>query len=103
MPWAGFSNALAGVAVPDNMLAAVVGTVMRCDNIKGAPKGAAVGARICWAKPGRLAGVKRRLSAEAAATTRRQSSSHTTEKNNKNLIYIFLMFVIWIKNLIYIN
>lgn len=41
MPWAGFSNAGAGVPVPDNILAADVGTVMRCDKIKGAPRGAA--------------------------------------------------------------
>lgn len=79
MPWAGFSNAGAGVAVPDNMLAADVGTVMRCDRIKGAPSGAAWGARIVWARPG-SAGAKRRLSAEAAATTRRHSSSQTRNK-----------------------
>lgn len=64
---------MVGGPEPDKMLAAVVGTDMRGDRIKGAPNGVA-GDRSCWAvRPG-MDGDRRRDSA-ATAATRRQSSS----------------------------
>lgn len=64
---------IVGGPEPDNILAADVGTDMRGDRIRGAPKGVA-GERICCAvRPG-MAGDNIRDSA-ATAATRRQSSS----------------------------
>jgi len=60
---------------PFNKEAAVVGTDIRGDRIRGAPKGA-LGVRIGVAKPGN----KRCVSA-AAAATRRHSSSQAATSN----------------------
>lgn len=66
-----------GGADPDRILAAVVGTDMRGDRIRGAPRGVFGERNCCAASPG-MAGDNIRDSA-ATAATRRQSSSPEEE------------------------
>lgn len=76
-PWVspGESNEPGG-ADPLRIDAAVVGTDIRGDKIKGAPKGVA-GVRRGVAKPGIAGDNNRCVSAAAATATRLHSSSHT--------------------------
>lgn len=62
-----------GGADPDRILAAVVGTDMRGDRIRGAPRGVAGERSCCAASPGMAGDIIRDSAATAA--TRRQSSS----------------------------
>lgn len=72
---------MVGGADPDSILAAVVGTDIRGDKIRGAPSGA-VGDRSCWAvRPG-MAGDKSLESAVIAAIRRHSSSPVNAHRCN---------------------
>lgn len=84
-----------GGALPFKMEAAVVGTDMRGDRMRGAPRGVAAVRRGVVARPG-MAGERSLCVSAAAAATRLHSSSQAEMINTRNVGAILLnVFVGW--------